>query len=84
MKEKGRAYPVLKIKGETTIKKINFKNTVDLSIILKLNSEIEDVQYEVKNGLTLVYIRTVLPKEDLPTIEAKLVDEDSDDSALDW
>ena len=79
-RSKGRAYPVLRIKGATEIKKIDFRNTVDLAVLLKLDEEIESVNYEVKNGLTIVYIKVKIVEE--PKIEAKYIDDDS--SSLDW
>ena len=79
-KEKGRPFPILKIKGKTEIQKINFANSVDLAIQLKLDSDIKDIKYEMKNGLTIIYIATKV--EEVPTVEAKYVENDS--SSLDW
>lgn len=79
-KEKGRPYPILRIKGETKIEKINFHNSVDLAIQLKLEDEIEDVNYELRNGLTIVYIK--VKTVETPKIEAKYIDDGS--RSLDW
>ena len=79
-KEKGRPFPILKVKGKTEIQKINFSNTVDLALQLKLDSEIKDVKYEMKNGLTIVYIATKV--EEVPKVEATYVENDG--SSLDW
>lgn len=79
-KEKGRPFPILKIKGQTKIEKINFANSVDLAIQLKLAEEITDVKYEMKNGLTIIYIAVTV--EEVPKIEASYVENDS--SSLDW
>ena len=82
VKEKGRSYPTLRVKGETDIENIGFHNMVDLAISLKLENPIDDVKYEVRNGLTLVYIKTKLPDEE-PKIEATLLENDGSDS-FDW
>lgn len=79
-KEKGRAYPILRIRGKTEMPKINFSNSVDLAIQLKLDSEITDVKYELKNGLTIVYIAVKV--EEIPKMEAKYIEDDS--SSLEW
>lgn len=80
-KEKGRPFPILKIKGKTEIEKINFSNTVDLAIQLRLTAEdIQEVKYEMKNGLTIVYIAVKV--EEAPKVEAKFIDDDS--ASLDW
>ena len=78
-KEQGNPYPVLSVTGDSKIEKINFSNSVNLRIRLKLNDEIESVSYESKNGLTLVYlkVKTIKPE----TIEGKYID---DSSSLDW
>lgn len=78
--EKGRPYPVLKIKGETDLKKINFKNSVNLGISLKLDNPIKELSYKCENGLTTILIETEKPKA-TKTMSAKLID---DDSSLDW
>lgn len=77
--EKGQGFPVLKIKGETDISKINFRNSIDLGIKLKLDNPVESVSYEVKDGLTIIYLQT--KKEEKEQITAKYID---DSGALDW
>ena len=79
-KEKGQAYPVLKIKGETTIDKINFTNKVDLGIKLKIDKMIENVNYEVKDGLTIIYLKTKAPIKD--EISVNYIDDGG--KSLDW
>lgn len=78
-KNKGRGYPSLRVKGSTEIEKIKFQNSVDLAILLRLDEQIEDVSYEVKNGLTIVYIKVKINEEE--KITAKCID---DDASLDW
>lgn len=80
-KEKGRPYPVLKIKGETNLKKINFKNSVNIGIELKLDTEIKGLSYKCENGLTKILVETATPVAKNNTISGKLVD---DDASLDW
>lgn len=75
-REKGRPYPILKIKGETSIERINFTNSVDLGIQLKFDEEIEEVHYEVKDGLTTVYIK--LKEEVKEEIKMKYLDDGTD------
>ena len=79
-KQKGRPNPVLHIKGSTNLEKIHFNNTVDLSLELRMDSEIEDVSYEIKNGLTIIYIRCKLDDQE-PSITAKCIE---DGDAFDW
>ena len=79
--EKGRPYPVLKIKGETDLKKIDFKNSVNLGIGLKVDSEIKDISYKCENGLTTILVETEKPSTKGNTISGKLID---DDASLDW
>lgn len=79
--EKGRPYPILKIKGETELKKIDFKNSINLGISLSLDSPITDLSYKCENGLTTILIETEKPKAKTKTMNAKLVD---DDGSLDW
>ena len=79
-KEKGCAFPLLTIHGEKKIEKINFSNNVNLKIRLRLEEEIESVTYEVKDGLTYVYLKTKVEKPD--TIEA--VYKDDAGASLDW
>ena len=76
---KGRAYPVLKIVGETNLEKINFKNKVNLGISLKIDQHIKDLSYKCENGLTTILVETEKPKA-AKIINAKMVD----DNSLDW
>jgi HSP20 family molecular chaperone IbpA len=77
MNEKGLPYPMLKVTGKTMMEKIQFENTVDFGILLGFQEDIEDVKYEVKDGLTIVYLK--LKKAEPETkIEAKYVDEEFD------
>lgn len=78
-KHKGSPYPTLRIKGETTLEKINFHNKIDMAIQLKLEDSIESISYEVKNGLTTVFLKVKIEEE--PKIEARCID---DNEALDW
>lgn len=74
--QKGDPYRQLHVKGTTKMEKINFENNVELAIRLGFEDEIEDVLYEVKNGLTVVYLK--LRKEPENKLEAKYIDEDFD------
>ena len=78
-KEQGRPYPILKITGETKIERIDFENRVNLGIELRLDREIEKLSYEVKNGLTTVYIK--LKGEQKDVLSAQFIDKDD---SLDW
>ena len=78
-KRKGDAYPILKISGETKLEKINFQNKIDLGIKLKFDREIESVSYEVKDGLTIVYLKT--KTEEPEKFEVKYADTSN---TLDW
>lgn len=79
--EKGRAYPILKIKGETDLKKINFKNSVNLGISLKLDHPVKGLSYKCENGLTTIFVEVEQPTTITKAINAKMVD---DDSSFDW
>lgn len=76
-REKGNPYPILKIDGYTKIEKVNFENKVNLGITLRINDKIKSVNYEVKNGLTIVYLE--LEKPEVETLTAKYID-----GELDW
>ena len=79
-KQKGCPNPILHIKGATNLSKIQFNNTVDISIELRFEHTIEEVNYEVKNGLTTVYIKCKEFNQD-PGLSAKYIDSDD---AFDW
>jgi HSP20 family molecular chaperone IbpA len=76
-KEKGDPYAHLRVSGKTVMEKFQLENNVDLSIRLIIDEEIEDVVYEVKDGLTVVYLK-LKKKEPEVKIEAKYIDEDFD------
>jgi HSP20 family molecular chaperone IbpA len=76
-REKGDAYPTLQVKGSTVMEKIGFKNTVDTALRLGFDEDIEDVKYEVKDGLTIIYLK-LKKTESENLIKAKYVDEDFD------
>lgn len=78
--DKGRVYPTLKIKGETSIDSINFTNKVDLALLLKIDSKIKDIQYKSENGLTRILVK--LDEPEVNTISAHYVGEDKD--STDW
>lgn len=80
--EKGRAYPILKVVGETKLEKINFQNKVDMGISLKIDDDIKGISYKCENGLTTIFIETEPKQQIVNTIQAKLVDDD--DGSLDW
>lgn len=75
-REKGTAYPVLKIKGKSELERINFENSVDLGILLKFRSDIASVKYEVKNGLTIVYLKVEEPEK--PQLSAEYIEPGDD------
>lgn len=52
-----KEYRILNIKGSTRIDKINFNNSVDLKLVLKFNEEIQEISYETKDGITLIYLK---------------------------
>lgn len=74
--QQGDPYRYLHIKGSTEMEKINFKNSVDLAIRLRITEDIEELAYEVKDGLTIVYIK--LKKGTMPEIVAKYVESPED------
>jgi HSP20 family molecular chaperone IbpA len=75
--EKGDPYPTLRIKGKTMMEKVKFENTVDLALRLVIEEKVEEVAYEVKDGLTIIYLR-LKKSEPENKIEAKLVDDNFD------
>jgi len=75
--EKGDPYPHLRVTGKTVMEKFKLENNVDLAIRLIIDEQIDDVVYEVKDGLTVVYLK-LKKKEPEIKIEAKYVDEDFD------
>jgi len=79
-KEKGTNFRLLKISGETNLEKIDFRNKVDLGIRLKFEEEIDSIQYEVKDGLTIIFIKTKQP-EVKDEIKASYIE---DSAGLDW
>jgi hypothetical protein len=74
--EQGDPYRYLHVQGKTEMEKINFENAVDLAIRLKIDEEIEDIAYEVHDGLTIVYLKLKqVPKVEM---QAKYLDESKD------
>jgi len=74
--QKGDPYRSLRVSGKTKMEKINFENNVDLAIRLITDEEIEDVAYEVKDGLTIIYLK--VKKNILPELKAKFIEDSSD------
>jgi HSP20 family molecular chaperone IbpA len=74
--EKGDPYRYLRIKGETKLEKFNFENRVELAIRLITSEEIESVAYEVKDGLTIVYLKTKKNPEE--SFKAKYIENSSE------
>jgi HSP20 family molecular chaperone IbpA len=74
--KKGSPYKYLHITGKTKMEKINFENNVDLAISLNIEDDIAELTYNVKNGLTIVFLKTAEPKVEL---EAKFVETDGFD-----
>lgn len=86
--KKGSTYPVLRIKGSTKFDKqgVKFDNNVDLGINLEIDpneAEVEDVKYEVKDGITIVYLKLKLKQEvpDSTNIQGSYLD---DKGSTDW
>lgn len=77
--EKSNSYPILCIKGSSDIEKIKFKNDVSLKILMNFNEPIERLDYECKNGLTLIYLK--VKHEEPKTIDAQYIE---DSSAFEW
>ncbi len=75
----GSPYPILHIKGETKIEKINFHNSIDLALSLKLPAAIDEVQYQVADGLCTIFIKTKVEKENV--IDGHCL---GDDEELGW
>jgi len=79
--QKGRPFPILRIKGEAQIPNIDFHNSIDLGVSLNFENKIDGVSYTVKDGLTTVFLKVSVPEE-TNKIEAKYVDDGN--SSLDW
>lgn len=60
---------VIQISGETNNEELDFKNKINLSLHARSDEQIDDLAYEVKDGLTIIYIRVAKPK--IETIVAK-------------
>jgi HSP20 family molecular chaperone IbpA len=76
--ERGDPYRYLHVKGQTKMEKIDFENTVELAIRLIMDDEIEDVSYDVRDGLTIVYLK--LKKESKePLLKAKAIESEEFD-----
>lgn len=52
------SYPILKIEGSTKIESIDFENSVNLAIQLNCKEELDAIDYTVRDGLTIVHIKT--------------------------
>lgn len=64
---------VLTIKGQKTLKEVDYTTNVDLGFHLgKIVDRIEEINYNVENGLTYIYIK--LKKEKKNTIRIKYKD----------
>jgi HSP20 family molecular chaperone IbpA len=64
--EQGDPYKQLRVQGKTEMERINFENSVDLAIRLKIEEEIEEIAYEVNNGLTIIYLKIKkVPKQEM-------------------
>ena len=50
------SYPTLRISGSTKIEAIDFENAVDLSITLNCKEDISGIDYNVKDGLTIIHL----------------------------
>jgi HSP20 family molecular chaperone IbpA len=74
--KQGSPYKYLHVSGKTKMEKINFENNVDLAIALHMGSDIVDLTYNIKNGLTVVFLKMSEPKVEL---EAKFVEDDAFD-----
>jgi HSP20 family molecular chaperone IbpA len=76
--KKGDPYRYLNVKGTTEMEKIDFSNKVDFSIRLLFDDEIKKLAYEVKDGLTIIYMKFEESKK-IEALEAKLLEEGDDD-----
>jgi HSP20 family molecular chaperone IbpA len=74
--EKGDPYRYLHIKGATKLDKFDFENRVDLVIRLYMVEEVEEFAYEVKDGLTVVYLKTKKNPEE--SFQAKYIEDSTD------
>ena len=70
--KKGDPYRYLHVSGKTKMEKFNFENNVNLAIRLLIDEDIEEVAYEVRDGLTIVHLK--LKASHLPELTARLVD----------
>lgn len=76
--KKGDPYRYLSVKGSTEMAKIDFRNNVDFSIRLLFDDEITNLAYDVKDGLTVIYMK-FKESEPTKTITAKFIDELEED-----
>jgi HSP20 family molecular chaperone IbpA len=74
--KKGDPYRYLHVSGKTKMEKFNFENNVNMAIRLLIDEEIEEVVYEVKDGLTIVYLK--LKSESLPELKARLIQDEQE------
>lgn len=80
-KEKATNYRVLQISGESKLPKIDFENKVDLGIRLKFDDEIEEIQYDVKDGLTTIFIKLKEKEQPKDNITVKYIEDSGDSTA---
>jgi len=70
--KKGDPYRYLHVSGKTKMEKINFDNNVEMAIRLLIDEELDEVAYEVKDGLTIVHLK--LKNIELPELKAKFIE----------
>ena len=76
VEEKGRPFPVLRIKGKTAMENINFENSVNFGITLNIQEDIDELAYETKDGLTIIYLK--LKQEKKQKMIAKFIENPDD------
>ena len=66
-------YPRLTITGSTETPYIEDKYSIDISMLLLIKEKIEAINYDCKDGLCYIFIRTKSPEIE-PQIEIKALD----------
>lgn len=79
LKQKNSKDRQLSIQGKTKIDKLNFENSINLTLQLKFFEEIEDLTYECKDGLTLIYLKTKKEDDIQDVMTAKFLEGSIDD-----
>jgi len=74
----GEPYRILTIKGATKMPSISFENRIDVSVRLRFDDEIEDLAYETKDGLTIIYLKVKVDKPEEKKLEARELNSDED------